>query len=378
VLEIVEIKSASDFARYEPEWQGFLERVGSRAVFVTHPWLSTWLRCFWTDKPIEFVLIRNEAQPVALAPFLVDAEDRSLALPSRSPAGYCDVICDGDKEQVLHALLGHLMTRFKRLMLNVHRIPESSDMCRLLPSLLRQYQLLQICSESFGSPFLRIDRSWSEYLQSRSAHFRSELNRKCKRIEKAGRLEFRKYVTPDQCDEALQDVFHVERNSWKQKNGTSFTAVPRKQEFYADLAIRCAKRGMLGIYTLRLNGEPIAHVYGIYWAKVYHALNASYDESHRDLSPGIALFNRCLRDAFDAHLEEFDFLGDESRWKDELASGIRRYVRMTVGPRTPSARIRKCVEEQIKPFLRAKVPSVVRAYRRLRELGDRGQARAGR
>lgn len=372
MLEIVEIKSASDFARYEPEWQGFLERVGSRAVFVTHPWLSTWLRCFWTDKPIEFLLFRNGAQPVALAPFVVDAEEGGLALPSGRHVGYCDVICDGDKEQILHALLGHLKTRFKRLMLDAKRIPESSDLCRLLPSFLSQHQLLQTCSKSFDSPFLRIDRSWSEYLQSRSAHFRRELKRKCKRIEKAGRLEFRKYVTLDQCAEALQDVFHVERNSWKQKSGTSFTAVPRTQEFYADLAIRCAQRGMLGIYTLRLNDEPIAHMYGIYWAKVYHALNASYCESYRDLSPGITLLNWCLRDAFDAHLEEFDFLGGESRWKDELASGIRRYVRITVRPRTLSSRIRKWVEEQMKPLLRGTVPSLVRVYGRLREPWDRG------
>jgi CelD/BcsL family acetyltransferase involved in cellulose biosynthesis len=267
-------------------------------------------------------------------------------------------------------MVGHLKTRFRRLRLNLGRIAASSDLCLVLPHVLEKHRLIHIRRESYGSPYLRIDRSWSEFLESKSRHFRSELKRKRKGIEKAGRVEFVKHTQPEQCAAAMQEVLHIERNSWKEQNGTSFTAGPGLKEFYSDLAVRCARAGVLCIYTLRFESEPIAHVYGIPHGHTYYALKTSYCESHKHLSPGVVLFNHCLHDVFDSGLTEFNFLGDESRWKNELASEVRPYVRMTVCPRTLLSRLRQCIDHRIKPYLKARLAPNAEAKRRLETLRD--------
>ena len=366
MLEIAEIGRAGELAQWEREWQGLLDRTNSNVVFLVYPWVSTWLKHFWADKPILFLFVKKGDDLVGLAPFIVDEERGCLAFPVNDYAEYCDLICAGEDEEVLEAIVGHLKSRFARLDWNLRRMPKASEVQRALPSVLARHGLIHICRESWPSPFLKSEPSGRHYMGSR--HHAKGMRRRRRRIEEAGRVEFCRYTSPEQCSGAMEEVLHIERNSWKEQNGTSFTAVPGVKEFYTELASRCAERDMLCMYTVRLASEPIAYVYGIRWGTTYYALKTSYCESQKGLSPGVVLVDHCVRDALESGMTEFNFLGDQARWKNELASGAREYVQMTVCPRTVASVVRQCVEHHIKPFIRARLPMAVAAKRRLQNV----------
>ena len=368
MLEIAEIGRVGELAPFEREWQCLLDRTNSNVLFLAYPWVSTWLKHFWADKPIRFLFVRKGGDLVGLAPFMVDEERNCLAFPVNDYGEHCDLVCAGEDEEVLEVMVGHLKSRFARLDWNLRRMPKASHVQRALPSVLARHGLIHICHESWPSPFLGLAPAGRDYLESKPQHLRSEIRRKRKRIEKEGRVEFCKYTSLEQCSAAMEEVLHIERNSWKEQNGTSFTAVPGLREFYTEVACRCAERSMLCIYTLRLASEPVAHVYGIRWGGAYYALKTSYCESQKGLSPGVVLFDHCIRDALESGMTEFNFLGDQSRWKNELASGAREYIQMKVCPRTLVSVARQCVEHHMKPFIRARLPMAVAAKRRLQNV----------
>jgi CelD/BcsL family acetyltransferase involved in cellulose biosynthesis len=210
-----------------------------------------------------------------------------------------------------------------------------------------------------SSPFLRINTDWESFLRSKSKHFREEQKRKVNKMRKAGQVDFVKISNPDQVHEVMQDILSIERNSWKEKEGTSFTAVPGLSEFYLDVAEIFARKHCLCIYLVYFNSVPIAHLFGIEYENGFYALKTSYDESYKELSPGVFLFTHALQDIFQSGLKELDFLGVESRWKNEIASETRHLVNIFVYPKTISYLFVGYLENTVKPLMREKAPFVL-------------------
>jgi hypothetical protein len=172
----------------------------------------------------------------------------------------------------------------------------------------------------------------------------------------------------------MRDILIIERKSWKEKEGSSFTAVPGLQEFYLDVAETFAKKHCLCTYLVYLNSVPVAHLFGIAYGDKYYALKTSYDESHKELSPGVVLFNYVLQDVFQANMKEFDFLGVESRWKNEIASGTRNHVNIYVYPKNIPYFFVGYFENTFKPLVKEKAPFIVELKRKLQEsLGNGGK-----
>jgi hypothetical protein len=165
----------------------------------------------------------------------------------------------------------------------------------------------------------------------------------------------------------MRDILSIERNSWKEKEGTSFTAVPGLQEFYLDVAETFARKHCLCTYLVYLNSVPIAHLFGIAYENRYYALKTSYDESYKELSPGVFLFTSALQDMFQSGLKELDFLGVESRWKNEIASDSRNLVNIFVYPKTISYFFVGFLENTIKPLMREKAPFVLNLKNKLQK-----------
>ena len=77
----------------------------------------------------------------------------------------------------------------------------------------------------------------------------------------------------------------IEANSWKQDDGSSFTAAEQLVQFYGRFAVQAAENGWLRLYLLYLDGQPVAHIYGVVFRNHYYALKTSYHSAYRNLAP---------------------------------------------------------------------------------------------
>jgi CelD/BcsL family acetyltransferase involved in cellulose biosynthesis len=367
MLTIEEITNVNKLPELEEVWKKILDVSKCDNVFLTYEWITVWLSHFWKDKPILFLLIKNEKDPIGLVPLLVDGEKEVLMFPVNGHTYRPNLIFGGDHEELLKILFAHLRKRVRRVNLCLHEVELDSFLAKTLPNVARECRIVTVFKKVSSSPFLSINTDWQNFLNSKSKHFREEQKRKVSKMRKTGQLDFVKVSNPDQIHEVMRDVLIIERNSWKEKEGTSFTAVPGLQEFYLDVAEAFAKRQCLCIYLVYFNSVPIAHLFGIVYENRYYALKTSYDESYKELSPGAVLFNYALQDIFQSNLKEFDFLGVESRWKNEIASDTRNLVNVFVYPKSIPYFFLGYLENTIKPLIREKAPFVLNLKRKFQK-----------
>jgi CelD/BcsL family acetyltransferase involved in cellulose biosynthesis len=359
MLAIEEITNVSELPGLREDWKKILDVSKCDNLFLTYEWITVWLNHFWKDKPILFLLIKSEKDPIGLAPLLVDGEKEVLVFPANGHSYRPDLIFGGDHEEMLKILFSHLRNRFRRVNLCLYKVDLDSFLVKILPNVARECRIVPVFKKVSSSPFLSINTDWQSFLKSKSKHFREEQKRKVNKMKKTGQLDFVKVSNLDQIHEAMQDILIIERNSWKEKEGASFTAGPGLQEFYLDVAEAFAKEQCLCTYLLYLNSVPIAHLFGIAYESRYYALKTSYDESYKELSPGVVLFNYALQDIFQSNFKEFDFLGVESRWKNEIASGTRSHVNVFIYPKNIPYFFVGYFENTIKPLVREKAPFVL-------------------
>lgn len=367
-MKVVQVSRSDELDRFAFAWDELVDKGANVGLFQTREWLVPWLSCFWKDKPIAFAFVFDGARPIGLAPLLRDNDGElacsaTLHLPVNDHAIRSSLLHVGDAGPVLRALLDHVSRTGG---------PKRLELEHLDPSVRDQYlQAVQplghhgVCmrDSDFTTPIIRIHSTWSEYLDTRSRHLVHEIRRKVKHGKRMGATA-QVFCTPEQCEQALPYVMQIEARSWKQAQGTSFTADPAHQRFYSEVARGFAQRGWLRLYILYIDNRPVAHIYGAEFRNEYCALKTSYDASFRQSSPGTVLFAHALEDAFTRKLSVFDFLGVESRWKLELANDQRTFVDLCVFPRA-NVRCQLCrlnnhvLHQQIKPYLQRNAPAVI-------------------
>lgn len=184
------------------------------------------------------------------------------------------------------------------------------------------------------SPFLPIDRTWDELLASKSSNFRYTLQRKEKALKKRGAVTEREYRTAGEVPELLAAMLRVEARSWKVGAGMAVSDRAVESRYYELLLPWLAERGALYANSLLLDGEPIAYSLCYVWLDRFAQAKTTFDEEHKDASPGLLVNRRAIEHAFRAGAKEFDFLGDVMPHKTHWTAETRAHESLFVFNRT--------------------------------------------
>ena len=375
MLTVSGMRGRDHFAGLAGEWDALVSTSPDGSLFETSEWITSWMESYWPTGETVFLLVHDGPTLAGAAALLIDEDGEigcrgTLTLPRNVQVPHASfVAAAGRRREVLDAVFEHLAVERGVTRVVLPGVERDSAAWDDTLGIVRQRDLRWLPWEATAIPRVRIESTWDEYLKSRESHVRSELKRKLRNVEKSGAVEWVVATTPESCAPVLPDVFRIEARSWKQSAGTSFLTEQGAGPFYESLAYRAAERGWLRLYVLYVDGNPVAHLYGIVYKNEYLALKTSYDGSAKSLSPGAALMAYALRDAFAQGYDAFDFLGVESRWKAELATEVRHWSRACVFSRH-AVRCRACqaYEAGVKPFVRAHFDGVLGVRRRIKEL----------
>jgi len=380
MIRIEEIRTVSALERYEKEWNYILGCASPLDFFHTYDWVYTWLKNFWQDRPLCFLLVREQNRPFAIAPLLDDRKGDlwcrgSLVTPINGEAKRTSIILFNGVEKILESVFTFLKKTRGRVRLTLRNARKDSPLVFSMPKIAKKYHLSTCISQRSSSPILRLNGTWSDYLNSKSRHFCKELDRKSRLIERHGKADWYVVTNTNQVESAIENFLAIEENSWKHKEGRSIAARPLLTKFYKEFAVRCAEKGWLRMHFLSLNDIPIAYIYGLVFNNEYFALKTSYNEKYRHLSPGTVLFGYAIRDGFEKKLSTFDFLGGEDRWKNQFASDLRQHVDLCIFS-DHDLKCRRCkfYNQDFKPFVRKRLPFVLEARRKIKLMREKPQA----
>jgi CelD/BcsL family acetyltransferase involved in cellulose biosynthesis len=287
-----------------------------------HPqWLDATLTAWAYDGSARVALVRNGGD-IAVIPFLVRTRTvlglpvRCIELCSNIFSYHAEIPCAGALPELLQAFLDHAgLSSWDAL--RVVNVVADSPTAVALKSLPGQAAVSVRKGES--SPYLRIDRNWSEYLKTRAKKVRANITRSQRLMQQAGETAMVWYERDCDPRQLLQDMLDIEARSWKLDAGVAIVAGTPQCAYHERLLPWLAANGMLA-NVLYVKDRPVAYTLCAVWRGWVGQLKTSFAAELRDA--GSRVIHSSLERAFQNGCTEYDFLGDAAphkmRWADQV------------------------------------------------------------
>jgi CelD/BcsL family acetyltransferase involved in cellulose biosynthesis len=345
------------FIELEHEWNDAVDRAGVTHPFLRHEWLRTWWECFGGRRELHIVIVRHEAEIIAIAPLMIEQTPmygltiRKLDLLQNDHTPRADWIVAGPPHQAYEGIWSALRASSDQW--DVVQLSRVADDSRTLAS-VAALAIRDGCQTGTWrgdvSPYLTLDGTWESYQASLSAKFRSNLRNRLGRLARLGEPRLEIIERPDAA--ARDDAVRLEASGWKDESRTSISSDAAVHRFYTQLAERAAHSGWLRLMFLTVAGRRIATSYGAVFNRRLFLFKTGYDPEYAACAPFKLLTFFAIRSAYAEGLREVDFLGDAEPWKLEWTSASRAHDWLYVFAGTRRARLLHSLKFQVVPELK--------------------------
>ncbi len=306
------LERAPDLATVRDDWNRLAE--SSANVFSTWEWADTWYRHFGAGVRLAVAIGRGpDGAPRALLPLCV-THVQSLRLvrfigfgPSDQLGPLCAPV---DLPAATSGLRRHVADNLGSSGLFLGERLWGAD--RLGDG------LGAITLRRAASPMLPVSgRSFDEFLASRSRNFRDQVRRRERKLARGHRLEYRLTDDPNRLDEDMRTMMRLHWARWSHRQSSAFSG--QRESFHLEFAKRALENGWLRLWTMELDGNPVAAWYGLRYAGIESYYQAGRDPVYDAQAVGFVLLCHTIRSAFGDGVSEYRFgLGGES-YKDRFA-----------------------------------------------------------
>lgn len=361
-MELRLVTNTDEFVILAPEWDRLVDRLAQRSVFLTHGWFdAAWqwrkqsaqlyiLCCFHgTDLLGVLPLVRERgmgSQADGLLEFLTVPDTQ-----------FCDaLIADEERVAVSAALADELMRRQGEWdLFRMNYISAQSVARTTLQQALSDRGLRCVDSGASENPSIALNGSWDAYYSSRSRRLKKAINLATNRLARAGRVELH-WLQPGAVQAAgvdglVDQIVQISGRSWKARTGNSLDN-PGPQAFIRRLAHFAYQRGHLSVWTLTLDGKPIAMEFQIVSYGVVSALRSDFDGQYETLSPGSYLGRHLLEKLFAQGWHSYFMGPGENAYKYRWADGGEPVYSIAVYGRTVRGQMLAAHELVLKPAAR--------------------------
>jgi CelD/BcsL family acetyltransferase involved in cellulose biosynthesis len=292
------------------DWEALADREGA-SPFDRPGWIAAWWNAFGTGD-LEVLAVRDGGELAAALPIIRYAGGLSLPTnahtPSFAPAGSTEAIATA-WDAAFETRRPYLRARF---LAAPDPLRESAER--------HGYSVVERIVER--SPYVRLD----------SFVVPDRMRTRIKRLRRRGTLELEVSDGSDDLEGRLREAFELEGSGWKNELGTAIVSDAATLQFYEDVAVWAAARGMLRLAFLRLDGRAIAADVVLLDGSRTYDLKGGYDPAYRKLSPGLVLQGLLIEWAREQGCSTHELLGDADQWKLEWTDQVRpRFEVVAIG-----------------------------------------------
>ncbi len=332
------------------EWEALLPRSTKRSVFMTWGFLATWWEHLARGREERTYVVRDAAgQVVAIVPLYRQVRAtklgrarilRNIGFGDLANPDFLDaLVLPGRALDVADALEPVL---FEERDWDYAEFSEVEDGAALLAMAARwreRRDLEQVVELRARCPFITLPRRYDDYLAACNPHFRQQIRRYRRVIERELAPQWKlvgRDVTVDEGMRMLADL-HQDRMEATLRGGNF-----RREEyarFQEALAHRLHDAGDLWFWILFLEGRPAASHYGFLHDGVYYGYQMGFAVQYAKYSPGHYMTGVVMERLIEAGAREMNFLRGTDPWKFRWTERTRRTVTATLLPAGLGARL---------------------------------------
>jgi len=319
-MEIIKIDDLQKLENYKGAWNEVLDKIDSDNIFLTYDFIATFLKYF-DYKEIIILIIKDKSEIIGIAP-LIKTDSETIEFIRNGHSYEPDFIIKRNKEEVIEAVIKYFIEseNWKKIVLN--DVNEVSSM--LIKKAIKKTNLLITVQEGRISPIIKVDKSWNDYLNSRSKKNRHHIKQYLKNIENKD-FSITNFRKSEEIGDGMDALVEVSKKSWQERNKSAISSSATLKGFYQELAKSSSKLDQVMISILFFKDSPISFMYYLMFKNKFYTLKWGYDEKYMTCSPGGILISNVFKDIFEkSKAETIDLLGEfdtfKKNWTDE---GIR-------------------------------------------------------
>ncbi|HKE62047.1 MAG TPA: GNAT family N-acetyltransferase [Nitrospira sp.] len=349
-LLVTVIEDPARLEHLSAEWSELLNESEADCLFLTSEWLETWWRHFSRDKwTLHLVTVRRQSRLLGIMPLYTRPRTFGGLITCRSTeflgagligSDYLDaIIRRGEEEHVSRALIEFFER--ERPLLTLSHVPASSNGACGIARELEQCGWLIERNPIETCPYISLEgRTWESYLASLGSNHRYNFQRRLKNLQAQGTVLFDTVEKEDQRREGLDSLRSLHNLCWKSRGGSQAMQSVQEWAFHESFSRLALERGWLRLYLLRMNGRPIAALYGFLYKRRFYFYQSGYDPAWRRDSVGLITMGLAIKQAIAEEAKEYDLLHGTESYKFLWTGETRRLDRIRSYP--PSMRAYVC------------------------------------
>jgi len=177
-------------------------------------------------------------------------------------------------------------------------------------------------------PFVSLrGHTFESYLASLGSEHRYAFRRKLKRIETRYTASFDLASTETDRQESLAALFALHAQRWSTRGDVGAFSTQALRDFHDELSRLALAAGWLRLWVLRLDGKPVAALYGFLRQRTFYFYQSGFDPAFTRDSVGLVLLGVAVRAAIEEGADELDMLHGVERYKTHWANDTRELLR---------------------------------------------------
>lgn len=313
------------------EWRGLEARCRGMTPFQAPEWLIPWWDSF-THGELRVISVRRDGELCALLPLLVESTPTGnrLTLLGTGNTDHLDVVVDHRSRDVATAMATDAVAQY----LSADDCCEFEQLSASSPlmSTPAPFSCRWLCEQCDVCPTIRLSHcTGADVLSPRRM---ADVRYATRRLSRLGQLGV-DLVRRETLNDALEALFALHQARWQARDRGGVLGDHTVRRFLTRVAEGFLDRGVLRLYTLRLDGRILAVHLGFQWRARRFYYIGGFDPSFTALSIGSVLLAHAITDAAMEGATEFDFLrGAEPykyRWGASDQPSYRRILRRVMG-----------------------------------------------
>jgi CelD/BcsL family acetyltransferase involved in cellulose biosynthesis len=343
-MKVERVKDLESLEELKDKWNELLFSSEQDCIFLTHEWISSWWKCFSEGNSLEILIFKDKGGSLAgIAPFMIKGgldksspynNGRTLRfIASEEVSDYCDFITlDERREEFYENLLSYLKTNYSDIdKIELMNIKSSSPTLNFLPGFAPEYGYSSSCNESEVAPLLELPSSYEDYIKSLSKKYRHELQRKLRRMESLEGIKVTKITDTKELQSSLETFISLHREGspskerfWKKKGMSAF---------FLEVASRFSRQKWVELNFLYHEDRIMAALLNFSYSDQVYFYNVAFDKDFARYSPGLFLFDHCIKQAISESKNKADFLRGREKYKYYFGAEDSKIFRLILTPR---------------------------------------------
>jgi CelD/BcsL family acetyltransferase involved in cellulose biosynthesis len=362
-IAVARVTDWSAFVSLRAEWNALAAECEQPSVFLTHEWFDAAWQWKGRESTLHALCARRSGKLVGALPLVRSMRKshsgnrRVMEFLTVPDTQLCDLLVVPGERQAVAERIASALAQSQREwdVLDFGYLPEGSVTETDLVQTFRRRRHHVAVDDAGSNPYIDLDGAWDAYYATRSRSLKKANNLAANRLGKAGEVKIEWHepaaVAAAQVPGLVEKLVSISGRSWKRETGNSLDN-PGPQAFIRQLSELAAQRNWLSVWTLALNGSPVAMEYQLVFDGSVHALRSDFDAALGEISPGSHLNRQLMERLFCGRFRRYYMGPGENAYKLRWTNRSDALRRAAVYARTARGRLAAAVDLRVAPLAR--------------------------